>query len=69
MKYCESAYAKCPFYHKESPQRVFCEGVVDNSSLTLNFMNAKFCQDYRFAYCNNKYKDCPVHKMLMDKYK
>ena len=69
MKYNESAYAKCPFYHKESPQRVFCEGVVDNSSLTLNFADAQTCQDYRFKYCNDKYPDCPVNKMLMDKYK
>lgn len=69
MKHNESAYAKCPFYHKEAPQRVFCEGVVDKSSLTLNFADAQGCQDYRFQYCNDKYRDCPVNKMLMDKYK
>lgn len=68
MKYNESAYAKCPFYHKEAAQKVFCEGVVDKSSLTLNFADAQGCQDYRFQYCNDKYKDCPVNKMLMTKY-
>ena len=68
MKYNESAYAKCPFYHKEGPQRVFCEGVVEQSSLSLNFSNADVCQTYRFKYCNSNYKDCPVNKMLMKKY-
>lgn len=69
MKLFESADAKCPFYHKEAPQRVFCEGVIDKSSLTLNFSNAEQCKDYRFSYCNAKYKDCPVNKMLAEKYK
>lgn len=69
MKYNESAYAKCPFYHKEAPQRVFCEGVVDKSSLTLNFSDAEQCQDYRFRYCNAIYETCPVFEMLTKKYK
>lgn len=68
MKHNESAEAKCPFYHKEASQRVFCEGVVEKSSLTLNFADAQRCRDYRFQYCNYKYRDCPINKMLMAKY-
>ena len=68
MRYIESAEAKCPFYHKESPHRVFCEGVVECSSLSLNFGDPKVCQEFRFKYCNSNYKDCPVNKMLMKKY-
>lgn len=68
MRYIESAEAKCPFYHKEDTHRVFCEGVVDKSSLSLNFGNPIDCRDFRYKHCNDKYKECPVNKMLMKKY-
>jgi hypothetical protein len=69
MRYNESPDVKCPFYRKEDQYKVFCEGVVNASSINLNFPNTKEFRAYKGEHCNSKYYKCPIYNMLYDKYK
>ena len=60
---------RCPFYRSDdSKNHITCEGLVYNSTLTLNYR--KVC-DYRQQleiFCCENYEKCEVYRMLMEKY-
>lgn len=60
----KSKTAVCPFYKKEDQQTIFCDGVVDNSSVHLAFGNHSDCKEHKVAKCRSNYMQCPVYKML-----
>lgn len=64
----------CPFYQYDetaSQKRVFritCEGLVDASTLILNY---KFKKDFWIqleTFCCQHYKRCEIYRILMEKY-
>lgn len=62
---------KCPFYKNDDAQKITCEGIVDGSTLSLNFRlkSDKRCQFTIFC-CHHNYKFCEIYRMLMsEKYK
>ena len=65
---------QCPFYqydesfNKKKSHRITCEGLLDGSTLILNY---KFKRDYRIqldTFCCKYYNRCEVYNMLMQKY-
>ena len=58
--------ATCPFYKKEDQQTIFCEGVMDNSSVHLSFGNGLDCTEYKESKCRSNYRQCYVYRMLED---
>ena len=70
MRHYESKSAVCPFYRKESKQKIYCEGVTDGNSIHMAFDSPTSMQDYLWCYCyTNKYKYCLIaNTLLKDKY-
>lgn len=58
----------CPFYSREEPTKLFCEGVVRGTSLNLNFRDTNLKVSYKNKLCKSKYHDCLLCKALTKKY-
>lgn len=66
MKRYQSKSAICPFYHSESAQKIYCEGVTDGNSIHMAFDNTARLKDYELEYCYCKYyKYCLIADMLL----
>lgn len=61
---------QCPFYKwaKIKHRLLYCEGPVEDASVTLFFKRKKMLEDYLHERCEGDYKDCPVHQMANQKY-
>ena len=63
-----SKEALCPFYHSEDAQKIYCEGVVRQSSIHLAFVSATAMKEYMKENCCDRYMDCYIAQMLYRKY-
>ena len=72
MKICRTeGNVQCPFYRYDESERhrIICEGIVDRSTLILNYTYKK---DYRLqmdTFCCEHFRKCEVYRMLMEKYR
>lgn len=57
---------KCPFYHREERQLLKCEGPIIGTTTHLVFGNKEDKDLYKRLYCNKKYCDCLINKMLSE---
>ena len=63
------AYVQCPFYkYDDGKHRITCEGIVDNSTLSLNYNHKKDYKTQITVFCCEHYKNCEVYRLLMEKY-
>lgn len=62
----------CPFYQydetlkKARVRHIVCEGLIDGSSLVLNY---KFKKDFKIqleTFCCKHFARCEIYRMLMD---
>lgn len=60
----------CPFYHNEEPLTIYCEGVIEKSTLLLAFREIKDKREYKEGCCCSLdgHKRCPIAEILMRKY-
>ena len=59
---------KCPFYKGSNEKKISCEGITDDCIIILSF-NSKAKRDIqKEIFCNQKYKNCEVCRMLLEKY-
>lgn len=60
--------AVCPFFRYSDKRRISCEGITDGCVTNLEF-DCKAKRDmHRSIFCDSKYKNCEIHKMLEEKY-
>lgn len=65
---------QCPFYRhdecrgKPSVYRVICEGIVEDSTLALNYRNRKDFYTQMETFCCRHFVKCEIYRMLMEKY-
>lgn len=64
----ESSEVDCPFYHSETPQKLYCEGVKDGTSIHLAFASSLMMKQYREEHCCSNYDSCIIAGMLFQKY-
>lgn len=64
----ESSEVDCPFYHSETPQKLYCEGVAAGTSIHLAFESASRMKQYRAEHCCSNYDGCIIAAMLFGKY-
>ena len=58
---------RCPFYHRDNGRStITCEGIVEGSTLSLNFPNKQEFLTQSDVFCCDYYKNCEVYRMLMD---
>lgn len=63
-----TVYTLCPFYKKETGDRIVCEGVPDQTVTSLNFTSANAKNEFKTIYCEANYKACPYARILYDKW-
>ncbi len=69
MRIQESSWAKCPFYKGHTHQVIHCEGAVARAATHLAFATPDGQKDHRAHFCERMaYDNCPVAKMLAEKY-
>ena len=61
------ANAKCPYFIKSKQTRITCEGITDGSVILLEFFTNEKKNQHRNIFCDNKYKNCEVCRMLDEK--
>ena len=64
----DSKFIKCPFFHAEEKQRIYCEGVTPDTSIHLVFISPKIKHEYRQLKCNRDYCSCRIFQMNDQKY-
>lgn len=62
------ADAQCPFYKFDDckNKRIVCEGIVDQSTLALTYLNRDDYDMQLFVFCSEHYKNCEIYRMLME---
>lgn len=56
--------ALCPFYRHESPQVIYCDGIVPDSVIHLAFANKTDAKEYKAKHCRDAYEKCPISQLL-----
>lgn len=59
----DSIKIKCPFYIKDKPNYIICEGVVKGSRVNLWFRSDKRKKEYIEAHCNKICNNCHIASM------
>lgn len=49
----KSAVIICPYFHRESEQKITCEGVVKGSTTLLKFCSEEEKRSHRRLYCQS----------------
>jgi len=61
-------YVLCPYYKRDAPCGVSCEGPAEGTSTTIHFQSRETKLQYMAVYCEDNYPACMVCKMLDAKY-
>lgn len=60
---------QCPFYqHDDGKMRITCEGITDDSSLTLMYRHKSDYEIQITEFCSKHYHKCEIYRLLMEKY-
>ena len=62
-------YVRCPFYQSDDGKnRIVCEGVVADSTLSQYFRKRCDLQTQMRVFCCEHYKKCELYRMIIEKY-
>lgn len=65
----KQVYVQCPFYKYDDGRRhITCEGLIDKSSITLNYLIRRDFNKQLEVFCCEHYKKCEIYRTLMEKY-
>ena len=56
--------AKCPFYRKDGPCSICCDGVHHAKRTGLFFENTQKKTEHVQQFCNDKWEDCQIAWIL-----
>lgn len=59
--------AKCPYFVGSKKTNITCEGLTEDSVVILHFNTNEKKQQHRNIFCDNKYHNCEVCRMLDEK--
>ena len=60
--------AICPYFQRSEKRKISCEGITDGCVTNLEFETKEKRNLQRNLFCNDKYKNCEVYRMLEEKY-
>lgn len=61
------ANAKCPYFVGSKKTKITCEGITEGCVTILEFFTNEKRQQHRNIFCDNKYQNCEVCRMLDEK--
>ena len=65
----DSVDVKCPFFRSGSKRKISCEGITDECITSLIFISEAERKFHKKVFCDNRYENCEIFRMLEDKYK
>ena len=60
----DDMFAKCPYFHYSKKKRIVCDGIMDGTTLKVDFDNQEDRNIHRRTFCDSKYKYCEIYRML-----
>jgi hypothetical protein len=60
--------AACPFYKGEDKNAIYCEGIVEESTVKNAFGSVAAAEACKRRLCCGKWETCPLAKALSAKY-
>ena len=64
----DNCLAMCPFFLTSGKKNVLCEGLTDDCTINLLFVSEEKRDLHRKVFCDARYKNCELFKMLEKKY-
>lgn len=65
----KQVYVQCPFYqHDDGKMRITCEGIIDDSSLSLIYRHKSDYEIQVMEFCCKQYHMCEIYRLLIKKY-
>lgn len=59
---------KCPFFKEHTKKGITCEGLTEDSIIKLCFLSTESKDLQARVFCNTKYQNCEIYRMLEKKY-
>lgn len=60
--------AQCPYFIYSLKKMIVCEGIIDGSTTKLEFNKKSMRDQHRRIFCDSKYTNCEICRMLEGKY-
>lgn len=61
---------KCPCYHREDGQRIFCDSFAGEKASTSTYLNSKAeKKEFKAMFCKRGYEMCPIYKAVSEREK
>lgn len=57
---------ECPFYKRDDPTNIICEGIAEDSWLITRFRYKAGRDQQMRIFCCEHYKNCEIYRMLME---
>lgn len=64
----DNAFAACPFFLSSGKNNILCEGITSDCSMKINFASEQKRNLHRKIFCDTRYQDCELFKILEKKY-
>lgn len=64
----DEAKALCPFFLATDKKFIVCEGITDECKTKIMFRNGDARNRHRSIFCDAKFENCEVYRMLEEKY-
>lgn len=58
----------CPFYKSMAQKSISCEGITDDCIIKLLFVSPEKRDLHRKIFCENRYQNCEIYRVLEAKY-
>lgn len=58
----------CPFFRMSEKRRIVCEGISDDCVNSMEFVSSRLRDRHKERYCDKKYQNCRLYRMLQEKY-
>lgn len=60
----KAADVQCPFYVKDCPQTIECEGMLEQTTDILKFHTADAKNTHMGVYCVGRFQSCPKYQSV-----
>lgn len=60
--------AQCPYFRYSEKKKITCEGIITGCNTKIEFATKELRNTHRRIFCNSKYRNCEIYRMLNGKY-
>ena len=64
----DDMFAKCPYFHYSKKKRIVCDGIMDGTTLKMDFDTQEDRNLHRRVFCDSNYEKCEINRMLEEIY-